>query len=440
LASCKGLCPRCSPSQSVSDTKEGYLLDESALTVPEWKADVELFDISTQFDTEFNLVYSIFHNDQDFLSDIECGDVIVILHAKVNALIVPLCWNFVLNARQVQRYGMRLSLLHNYQTSFYLFAANRMPSLPGDPTPALRETKLPQKRALTAPYLKYVTAFFHTVDKERLPTPQEFNTVKVQSVSIKDKFTELKDVQDAHFYDLKVNVVREPYDTGDKMTLWVSDFTENELFHQFSYDPLANTTSEGQDGDEYGYMSKFAPGSGNSTNSWTGPYGRKSLQVTCWGHHADVIRSLKLGLGAWVQMKNVQVKFGHNGGNLEGFLREDSSARERRRIHPLDLGGQALGLDPQLKEALRRKRDYEKSKKSDLKDIAEAARAGQKRKSFAASQVVTQAKAKPENRKKRRAREKMEAAAQQEDQQAFPETKLNPQGQELSGCHRSCHN
>lgn len=290
-----------------------------------------------------------------------------------------------------------------------------MPSLPGDPTPALRSTPLTPKRPLSGAHLKYVSAFFHAIDKERLPTKEEFNATKVQSVAVKEKFTELKDVKDMQFYNLKVNIVKEPYDSGDKVTLWVSDFTENQNFFNHAFDPLASTEVEGQDGDEFGYLNKFSSGTGSSASNWTGPYGQRSLQVTCWGYHGDIIRSYKLGIGAWIYMKNVQIKFGHNGGNLEGFLREDQDARERVRIHPLDPRGNAQGLDPQLKEALRRKRDYEKAKKSDLKAVAEAAHAGQKRRASTAMGLDGQQTTKRKlNRTQRRAAEREKALKQQQ--------------------------
>ncbi|KAK0392408.1 hypothetical protein NLU13_1903 [Sarocladium strictum] len=364
----------------------------------QWKADIEIYDLSMQYDAELKLLYSVFHKNQQMLSGIQCGDVIVLLHAKV------------------QSYGSCLSLLHNFQTSVFLFAADKMPSLPGDPTPALRSTLLTPRRPLSGAHLKYVPAFFHTVDKERLPTEEEFNAIKVQSTAVKEKFTELKDVRDMLFCDIKVNIVKEPYDSGDKITLWVSDFTENQNFFNHSFDPLASTESIGQDGDVFGYLDKYTPGTVCSASSWTGPYGQRSLQVTCWGYHADAIRSQKLGVGAWVHIKNVQIKFGHNGGNLEGFLREDHNARERVRIHPLDPRGNAQGLDPHLKEALRRKRNYEKAKKNDLKAVAEAALAGQKRRASVAMGLDGQdtAKRKPNRKQKRaelaKARKQQEAA------------------------------
>lgn len=55
------------------------------LTITEWKADIEIYDLSMQYDAELKLLYSVFHKNQQMLSGIQCGDVIVLLHAKVSS-------------------------------------------------------------------------------------------------------------------------------------------------------------------------------------------------------------------------------------------------------------------------------------------------------------------------------------------------------------------
>ena len=48
-----------------------------------------------------------------------------------------------------------------------------------------------------------------------------------QSVNVKNKFSLLKSLEPNRFSDIIVQVVKEPYDEGDRMTLWVTDYTEN---------------------------------------------------------------------------------------------------------------------------------------------------------------------------------------------------------------------
>lgn len=57
----------------------------SRLTSAEWKSEVEIYDFSTQYDTELRLVFNIFQNPgTNVLEDIHPGDVIVLLKAKVH--------------------------------------------------------------------------------------------------------------------------------------------------------------------------------------------------------------------------------------------------------------------------------------------------------------------------------------------------------------------
>lgn len=198
--------------------------------------------------------------------------------------------------------------------------------------------------------------------------------MKEMSLNVKKKSCELQDVEDGKFADIIAQIVRDPYDSGDKVCLWISDYTENSSFFHFSY-----KGNDGQAGDPYGYGAGLLGGS--KKTEWSGPFGKRSMQVTCFDPHASVIRASGLCNGSWVQLRNVQIKWGHNGSNLEGYLREDRAAHGPKinvtRLDPTEDPGE---ISPLLKDAIRRKRDYEKSKKHQLKDIAEAALAGQKRK------------------------------------------------------------
>lgn len=218
---------------------------------------------------------------------------------------------------------------------------------------------------------------YHTIDKERLPAEAEFEVMRERSTNVKDKFRELKDVRDGSFADIIVQIVRDPYDLGDKFTLWVSDYTENQLFFHFSF--TGDNAAEGQAGDPHGYLAKFS--NGQKRAGWTGPFGKRSMQVTCYEPHASEIRNQGLSNGSWVSLRNIQFKVGHNGSNLEGYLREDREAHGIKiNLVPLNPTEDPESVSPQLKNAIRRRRDYEKAKKGQLKDMTEAAKAGRKRK------------------------------------------------------------
>ena len=258
-----------------------------------------------------------------------------------------------------------------------IYQASKILEPPEEASIALRPSARKQTSGPDQAELNFVATLYHTIDKGRLPAEADFETMREKSHNIKDKFRELKDVRDGSFADIIVQIVRDPFDLGDKFTLWVSDYTENQLFFHFSY--AGGNAEEGQVGDPYGYLAKFS--NGQKKAEWTGSFGKRSLQMTCFEPHASVIRDQGLSQGSWVSLRNIQFKIGHNGCNLEGYLREDREAYGIKvNITPLHPTEDPGSVSPQLKNAIRRRLYYEKAKKSQLKDMTKAAKAGPKRK------------------------------------------------------------
>ena len=282
-------------------------------------------------------------------------------------------------ARQVQNRQGDVSIITHFNTKFSLFTANKIPRPPADASVARTPSSSARSQnQLSKTELGYVSLLYHSINKDRIPTVEEYEAIVVQSRSVRDKFRELKDV-DEGFCDLIVHLVREPYDMSDKMTLWVSDYTENAAF--FNVGSSAVNATGFEDGDPHGYVVKFK-GSAEKHINEDRPSGKRSMQITCWEPHASAIRESKISKGTWVLMKNVQVKFGRDVGNLEGYLREDRGAHGVRiSIFALDTADRQ-SMDPRHVEALRRYREYERFTKSQLKQIGDAAKAGQKRKSL----------------------------------------------------------
>lgn len=216
---------------------------------------------------------------------------------------------------------------------------------------------------------------YHNVEKERIPTKEEFQVQTIQSRNVRKKFCELKEVRDGNFHDLIVQVVQPPLSRGDKVTLYVSDYTENHAFRHYSW--IGQSEDGGRDGDPYGYTSGKAHKS--ALTDWTGPYGKQTLQITCYEPHASFIeRNVKDG--NWVRLRNVQIKFGSNNANLEGFLREDrNSYATKLSVEVLDPQEDPENINCELKNALRRKRDYEKDKKAQLREMRSGDQTGKKR-------------------------------------------------------------
>ena len=200
--------------------------------------------------------------------------------------------------------------------------------------------------------LQYISALYHSIDKARVPDHEAFKVASSQALHVKEKFQELRNINADTFFDFIVQVVKQPFDMGDCLTLWVTDFTENDAFYPFS----EHGSSDGLYADPMGYTRAGDPG-------WEGPLGRMSLQITCWEPHASAIRG-KVTTGAFIRLRNVQVKFGRNGANLEGFLRQDRLYKSKVNVEVLNIRGDRECVDPRLKALIRRKRDYTRAKQA----------------------------------------------------------------------------
>lgn len=245
-----------------------------------------------------------------------------------------------------------LSILTNRSTRIHVFRASLIPKPPGCPSRALRTSNntLPSQDVLN-----YVSALYYTIDKGRVPDVASFQEMAKQAVNVKRKYEQLKDLRPGNFYDLIVRVVRRPYDLGDSITIWVTDYTENPAFYHFS--------EEGSEGSVYGepmgYANTAYPATQESAGA--GPVGKMSMQITCWEPHATVLRT-KAKAGSWVSLRNVQVKYGRNNANLEGYLREDRRSHSKVGAEVLDHLADGDTMDQRLKNAIRRKYVYERNK------------------------------------------------------------------------------
>ncbi|KAK7413436.1 hypothetical protein QQX98_007661 [Neonectria punicea] len=347
----------------------------------DWKCAMRLYDLSVQDDEDMSLRLNVFRPEKE-MPVAGCGDVVLLFSAKV------------------QRLNMEFpSLITHWETKIHVYSAAKIPRPPSNASCALGLSSKSQSRLPGQKENAYVSYMYHIIIKDRIPTETEFDHMALQSTNVKDKFSQLKDVVDGRFYDIVVQVVREPYDQGDKITLWVSDYTENLTFFHYAFQSATN--------DSYGYTkTKTKPAASNG--DWSGPFGKKSMQITCFEPHATAIRQEKITSGTWVIIRNLQTRWGHNASNLEGYLREDRAAHgPKLGIRTLDQDPESI--DPRLKDAIRRKRDYERTKKEQMKDITDAAKAGQKRKAEGAVTTGPTSAPKKSKTKARRAAKRAQA-------------------------------
>ncbi|KAL2017574.1 hypothetical protein VTK56DRAFT_1947 [Thermocarpiscus australiensis] len=349
------------------------------------KCTLTLCDLSVENEND-GVLFNIFRREAE-IPQFSAADVVVLTQAKV------------------QKFRSDpLSLITNLSTSIRVYSSSRIPRPPRSAQEALapalsrRDSYSPSDQVH-----RYVAYLYHKIDKYALPDEDEFKERASRSLNVKNKFSLLRDVREGNFYDLIVQVATEPYAGFDIASLYVSDYTENPHFHLKQWEGMSENGPWA--GDPFGYTSG---GVDMPKKEWVGPYGRMSIQITCFEPHASIIRS-GVTAGQWLALRNVQIKYGRDGNNLEGFLREDrGSTTTKINVEVLEINNPET-IDPRLKEAIRRWRDYSKKKKKQIKDIKAAEAAGQKRK---ASVALEQEK--PEKRPlNSRDRRKLKRAAQE---------------------------
>ena len=286
---------------------------------------------------------------------------------------------FVAFSIKVQCYSGEISLISNRTTSIHIYSKDEIPRPPDSAQKAMKPIEGQKGKMPGESENLYVSWFYHSTDKTTLPSMDEYQEQVQKSANVRDKFSLLRDARDAGFYDIIVQVTQDPYDSVDRLTLWVTDYTENDRFFHHKLDPSG--LDHGVDGDPYGYTTKHRV---TTAKSWPGPFGKRSLQVTCYDPHATFIRAVAgVKGGDWIKLRNVQVKYGRNGNNLEGFLREDQRYPDHIGVEVLDTNHQNDDTVDRLrlKDAVRRHRDYDNAAKKQLKELAASRRGnGAKRK------------------------------------------------------------
>lgn len=364
--------------------------------ITDYKFTVTLFDTSTQH-TNDSIDINVFRKEAE-MPDLGAGDIVLVSLAKF------------------QMWNSTPSLMTNHRTLIHIYDAQRLTDCRRSKAPrgALKQTVGKGTGHTTDQQDSYALWMFNAIDKTYVPDRESLAARAEQSLNIRDKFTLLRDVKDQKFADLIGQVVKEPFEYGDFVGLWLSDYTENSAFFNKIKDAedSAKEDQTGRTGDPYGYMDKFhnnrADSLGRDQDSrWIGPYGKRSIQITSWEPHAQFIRD-HVKIGDWVHLRNVQIGFGHNATNLEGFLREDRVFPSRVYVKVFDLDEDREAIDQRLKDALRRKRDFERTSNGSATTAA-------KRKAEEPAQKANTRSKRSEKRRKRQQMEQELRAKQEAD-------------------------
>lgn len=309
-----------------------------------------------------------------------------------------------------------ISLLANWSSDIQVFPAAKI-------SPGLLPKTIPSKSTPPSPIeAEYAAWLFYHIDDSLLPDTNKFQEQAMNAMSVKDKYSLLKDIKVEKFYDLIGEVIR-VYERDGRVTLYLSDYTAHSLFYNNVWGE-GDAGSSNRDGDEYGYTKSKK----KSPNDWPGPYGKLSIQITVYDSHAAFIRE-QVKNGDWVILRNVQVRMGNQGGCIEGFLRGDQNAFEGKvQVQIIRRAEDAERNDVRWKDGLRRKKEWwDRFKKQKQKFLEEAQGGGKKHR-------LDDSEASKPNSKKRR--KEVRAAVEQRivtlEKKAMEKLDLN-----LNGIHQA---
>ncbi|KAL1999243.1 hypothetical protein VTN02DRAFT_4832 [Thermoascus thermophilus] len=165
----------------------------------------------------------------------------------------------------------------------------------------------------------------------------------------RDRFSLLKDITPHTFADLVVQVVK-TFPEGGRYILYVTDYTTNKALFDYT---LHNDEDYPREGDTFNYLSR------PKRNTWPGPYGQMTLQVTLWEPHASFAQQ-NVREDDIVHLSNVHIKLARDSDRIEASIHTDRLYSNKIHVSVID------GFDdPRITELLKRKREYWKKIRGD---------------------------------------------------------------------------
>ncbi|KUJ09981.1 uncharacterized protein LY89DRAFT_787664 [Mollisia scopiformis] len=323
----------------------------------DYKCTLEILDQSTQFEMH-GLKIIIFWPLKSMPAVLAARDIVLLRKAKL------------------QMWSGSVSLMANKASEFH-FLSCKNPILPGGamgpPWTSYRydsgKGKIPNDIET-----RYVIEANHHSNEMDLPSDHEFERKTKEAMRSRDKFSLLKDVEPERFYNILGQVIK-VYGSGDRVTLYLSDYTANSKFYNYAWGEDANAAV--REGDEYGYTKTKS----KESKAWPGPFGKMTIQLTLYDAHAAFVQD-EIEVNQWVLLSNVQIKFGNIGGLLEGFLRGDTHRFEGKiQVKVMEQAEDPDQNDTRWKEAVRRRVEWwKKFEKQKQNILDEASGAGLKRK------------------------------------------------------------
>jgi protection-of-telomeres protein 1 len=219
------------------------LLVICAHTWPDFKCAIQIKDHSVQYQS-YGIKVSIFWPLAKMPRIYGVSDVILIRKAKVRSSYDP-PGNSQLKFQQLQLYHGEVSLIANHNSEFHVLIASQIPKTPLTTSHVTNWTS--KAIGTTAPWQSYPPAQCHipTADETNyvilantqiselaLPSSEDFQEKSMQAMTVKQKFSLLKDIKPESYVDILGQVVKVLDHSSDRVTMYLSDYTANALFYK----------------------------------------------------------------------------------------------------------------------------------------------------------------------------------------------------------------
>ncbi|KAL1889027.1 hypothetical protein Cpir12675_005945 [Ceratocystis pirilliformis] len=295
----------------------------------EWKSMLRLRDNNGQ-----ELEFHLFHRDEKAMpqkSYIGCGAIII-------------------SAKVQRRDGQ--SLLSSSSTEITYYDPLDINSLSPKTTPVFYLNKSSKRgvKPTQATLDILISVFNETTKPDSAEDGETVVISKISSASNK-KFSLIKDIAPENWYNILVQLVHEPIQVGNKMHLWVTDYSSNSML----------AYSNGTFGDELNYLGDMNDDNAAPPCRTTQLPAEMLLKVTLYGAHMDEFLSLEPKVSQWFHLQNVKIGF-HGAYTPQGAIHETANFTHDVRVKKVVVETEFSDKESHLYAAARRRNNFLRNK------------------------------------------------------------------------------
>ncbi|MCJ1333035.1 hypothetical protein MMC10_009729 [Thelotrema lepadinum] len=220
----------------------------------------------------------------------------------------------ILRNLRCMTYAGQMLLISTMETSWTIFLATIPCKMPDFGAP-LKHTRSQLAANPTKPEMEYVISLANNQNRGKFSAPLS-QEVKEKLKATSEKFALIKDVVRDTFHDLVGQVVK-IFPSQDRLQLYITDYTENQLLFKYS--------SQEEGPDQYGGMSQTG-------KKWQGPLGKYTLLVYAFPPHS-YWTCHNVNPGDFVHVRNVRVRSNRSDDRLvEGVLHGEKVNPDRVNV------------------------------------------------------------------------------------------------------------